>query len=181
LKKLWIALLFSVLLCGCNAANQSSPPTPAPAPAPTLTPMLGTWQFQMKETDNLGVAKGNFSATMISSGCPVIMQGQVCFTSSEQGIAGGFTPGPGEWEYSAAFFLDLGVASTNSNFEVSSGSIMAFYLAECDDGAEDCVAFTGTGTITNGTATGTWECYTQDDTGAGNCETASGTFSGTTQ
>jgi hypothetical protein len=172
------ALLFSALLCGCNAAKQAAS---TPPPTSTLTPVVGTWTINMAEIDDDGYANGSFSTTLIASGCPAstILQGPVCFTSSTQGIAGGFTPGQGEWEYSTVFFVDVGVPSTNGDFEVPANSQMALYLAECNSGAEDCAVFSGTGTITNSTVTGTWECNASQ---AGDtCGTAHGTFTGTVQ
>jgi hypothetical protein len=176
MKTPFVALLLSVVLCGCNAAKQS-----ASTPTPTLTPVVGTWTINMAEIDDNGYANGSFSTALIASGCPAssILQGPVCFTSSDNGIAGGFTPGQGEWKYSTVFFVDVGVPSTSGDFEVPANSPMGIYLAECNSGAADCAVFSGTGTITNGTVTGTWEC---NESQAGDtCGTAHGTFTGTVQ
>ncbi len=51
MKKLFIALVFSVLLCGCNAANQSAS-APTTTPAPTTSMATGTWTLNFVEGEN---------------------------------------------------------------------------------------------------------------------------------
>ena len=81
MKKLCIALLLSVVMCGCNATKQAAPtPTPKPTPAPSTSMASGTW------TLNFGEAESGATQEMMI--CPDAGCASGYFGTSNEGLSG---------------------------------------------------------------------------------------------
>src|SRR5271168_3469580 len=160
-----------VFATGCSSTkNAGSGPT---------TSMPGTWTV----TGNLGSQGGGsstYQVSLVSSPCSVTtpvgmfsVQGPVCFTAnnnSGQGSISG-TGIPTSTKSTGQGVL-LGVAA---NPVPANGTFNLIFVA--GDASGVVVEFTGSGTVSNGTMTGTGSCSSSTPV----CQGISGTFSGTLQ
>lgn len=174
-----------LLLTGCSASKQ---PT---STGPNSTSMLaGNWVIEISGTNSSTV-----TAELVASGTPVYdASAQVGLTSCNlswegAGWAGSVT-GP------ACFTAGSPVAQLTSsdvngspvstvallvgvpNNPTPNGAAFQFYYEEVFNGASNGWSIIGNGTITNGVASGTWECDTAVTSA---CTGVSGTFSATQQ
>ena len=165
---IFVLLVFAT---GCSSTkNAGSGPT---------TSMPGTWTV----TGNLGSQGGGsstYQVSLVSSPCSVTtpvgmfsVQGPVCFTAnnnSGQGSISG-TGIPTSTKSTGQGVL-LGVAA---NPVPANGTFNLIFVA--GDASGVVVEFTGSGTVSNGTMTGTGSCSSSTPV----CQGISGTFSGTLQ
>src|SRR5437870_13565387 len=146
-----LILIFLVLVAGCKSAKN--------AESRSGTSMQGTWTV----TGNLGSqgGSGTYQLELVSSPCSVTtpvgvfsVQGPVCFIANNntgQGSISG-TGLPSSSKNTGQGVL-IGVpsnpVSNNATFNL---------LFVAGDAKGEVVEFTGTGTVTNGTMTGTGSC-----------------------
>jgi hypothetical protein len=168
-----LILILTVFAAGCNSATNAGGGS---GTAPQGTTMQGTWTA----TGNLGSQGGpaTYQVKLVSSSCSVTtpvgtfsVQGPVCFTANnnngEGSISGGSTS-----SQSAGQGVLIGVTTnpvpTNAAFNL-------VFVAGAANG--NFVEFSGSGTVGDGTLTGTGSCSSATPV----CQGVSATFSGTQQ
>ena len=160
-----LILILIVFAAGCNSAKNAG--------GGSGTSMQGTWTV----TGNLGSqgGSGTYQLELVSSPCSVTtpvgvfsVQGPVCFIANNntgQGSISG-TGLPSSSKNTGQGVL-IGVpsnpVSNNATFNL---------LFVAGDAKGEVVEFTGTGTVTNGTMTGTGSCSSSTPL----CQGMSGTF-----
>ncbi|HTA48287.1 MAG TPA: hypothetical protein VK930_02450 [Verrucomicrobiae bacterium] len=163
-------LILLIFVVGCSSArNAGSGPT---------TSMAGTWAV----TGNLGSQGGSrtYQVLLVSSPCSVTtpvgmfsVQGPVCFIANNntgQGSLSG-TGLPSTSKNTGQGVL-IGVAA---NPVPANGAFKLVFVA--GDAIGNFIEFTGSGTVSNGTMTGSGSCSASTPM----CQGMSGTFSGTFQ
>jgi hypothetical protein len=205
MKRQGLGLLIVVLgLTGCNAAKQAAS---TPASTPTTSMTAGTWvvtinNFIGARTDTVTVVNLSPNGTLVYDGAgPSIGytscdNGGLTYTVVGQAQSGG-TPvvGPacfvalgGGANATVNGVVDGNITSTNANDEVldfiigvptnptPNGSAFNIQYSE-EEGGNNSWQMDGSGTINNGTATGTWVC----DPSTPACSGITGTFTATQQ
>jgi hypothetical protein len=166
MKKLFavIASLLVLLLSGCGGSGQQSNST-------STTNMQGNWTITATGTSSSSV----FNVTLVSSACTVAtpigtftVVGPACFIADDNTGQGSIS-GTGTFIYPPQGVL-LGVPANPASANAS----IDLLFAEADQFG-DAAVFGGTGTVSNGTITGTWSCNSASPV----CFGLSGTFSGT--
>jgi hypothetical protein len=165
-----LILILIVLASGCNSATHTGN-----GPV-TGTSMVGTWTA----TGNLGSQSGSatYQVKLVSSPCSVTtpvgtfsVQGPACFTannnSGEGSISGGSTSVQG-----AGQGVLIGVATNPTPANAPFNLVFV-----SGDAHGDFVEFTGSGTVGDGTLTGTGACSSSSPL----CQGMTATFSGTEQ
>jgi hypothetical protein len=153
--------------CGSNSSNGSQQ-------ANSTTNIQGTWAITAAES---GGSSSVFNVTLVSSPCSVAtpigtftVQGPSCFIADDNTGQGSIS-GTGSFFYPPQGVL-IGVPANPA----SSSASIDLLFAEADQFG-DAAVFGGTGTVSNGTLTGTWSCNVNSPV----CSGLSGTFSGTQQ
>jgi hypothetical protein len=167
--KRMLILISIVFAVGCSSSNTNNTGS-----AP-VTSMAGAWTV----TGNLGSqgGSGTYQVSLVSSPCSVetavgtfSVQGPVCFiannNSGQGSISGSGLPGTSK---NTGQGVLIGVAS---NPVPANGTFNLLFVVGYANG--DFVEFTGSGTIGNGTMTGTGSCSPNTPL----CQGMSGTFSG---
>jgi hypothetical protein len=162
-------LILLVFAVGCSSNNVGSGAT---------TSMPGTWTV----TGNLASqgSPATYQVSLVSSSCSVTtpvgmfsVQGPVCFTannnSGQGSISGSGLPSTSK---NTGQGVLIGVAA---NPVPANGTFNLLFVA--GDARGNFVEFTGSGTVSKGTMTGTGSCSTSTPL----CQGMSGTFSGTLQ
>lgn len=142
------------------------------------TSMQGTWVV----TGNLGTQSGNetYQVTLVSSPCSVAspvgtfsVQGQVCFTANNNTGQGSIS---GKGLLSNASNTGEGVLiGVAANPVPANGTFNLLFVLGNASGS--FVEFTGSGTVANGTMTGSGSCSASTPL----CQGVTGTFTGTLQ
>lgn len=168
MKRILILALI-VFATGCSSSNNAG--------GGSGTPLPGTWTV----TGNLGSQSGSgtYQVSLVSSPCSVTtpvgmfsVQGPVCFianNNSGQGSISG-TGLPSTSKNTGQGVL-IGVAA---NPVPANGTFNLLFVT--GDASGNFVEFTGSGTVSNGTMTGTGSCSSTPM-----CQGLSGTFTGTLQ
>jgi hypothetical protein len=163
-------LLVGMLLssCGSSSSQQPSPNSNS------TTNIEGSWTITATEA---GGSNSVFNVALVSSACSVgtpigtfTVQGPACFIADDNTGQGSIS-GTGNFIYPPAGVL-LGVPANPASANAS----LDLLFAEGNQFG-DAAVFGGTGTVSNGTITGTWSC----NPGSPVCLGLSGTFSGTQQ
>jgi hypothetical protein len=170
MKRILILILISlVFAAGCSSSKNTGS---------GATSMPGTWTV----TGDLGSqgGSGTYQVSLVSSPCSVTtpvgmfsVHGPVCFIASNntgQGSISG-TGLPSTSKNTGQGVL-IGVAV---NPVLAHGTFNLLFVA--GDASGNFVEFTGSGTVSNGTMTGTGSCSSNTPL----CQGMSGTFSGTLQ
>jgi len=169
MKRILIFILL-VFAAGCSSTKNAG--------SGATTSMPGAWAV----TGNLGSqgGSGTYQVSLVSSPCSVTtpvgmfsVQGPVCFIASNntgQGSISG-TGLPSTSKNTGQGVL-IGVAA---NPVPANGTFNLLFVA--GDASGNFVEFTGGGTVSNGTMTGTGSCSSSTPL----CQGMSGTFSGTFQ
>jgi hypothetical protein len=162
-----ISIFFAI---GCSSAKNTG--------GGPGTSMAGTWTV----TGNLGSQSGSrsYQMALVSSPCSVTtpvgtfsVQGPVCFTANNNTGQGSISgSGIPTSTTSTGQGVLLGVPS---NPVPTNGTVNLVFVA--GDANGNLVEFTGSGTVSNGTMTGTGSCSASTPL----CQGMSGTFSGTLQ
>ena len=164
------ALIVALLAAGCSSSKSSQ--------GGTGTSMLGTWSV----TGNLGTQSGTetYQVVLVSSPCSVVspvgtfsVQGPVCFIANNNSGQGSIS---GKGLLSNASNTGEGVLIGVAANPVAANSTinLLFVLGESNG---TFIEFTGSGTVANGTMTGSGSCSTNTPL----CQGMSATFTGTTQ
>jgi hypothetical protein len=166
MKRILIFILL-IFAAGCSSTKNGA-----------TTSMLGMWTV----TGNLSPqgGSGTYQVSLVSSPCSVTtpvgmfsVQGPVCFIASNntgQGsISGSGLPSTSK---NTGQGVLIGVAA---NPVPANGTFNLLFVA--GDASGNFVEFTGSGTVSNGTMTGTGSCSSSTPL----CQGMSGTFSGTFQ
>jgi len=103
----------------------------------------------------------------------VTATGPVCFTAANSALAS-----LGSLSDSNSLILPLQLVVGVPQNPAPAGSTVSIAFAEDYNGFSDYWVFTGTGTVTKGSISGSWECNAQATI---SCAGMSGTFSGTQQ
>ena len=169
MKRILILTLI-VFAAGCSSSKNAG--------GGATTPLPGTWAV----TGNLGSqgGSGTYQVTLVSSPCSVTtpvgmfsVQGPVCFIANNntgQGsISGSGLPSSSK---NTGQGVLIGVAA---NPVPANGSFNLLFVT--GDAGGNFIEFTGTGTVSNGTMTGSGSCSASTPM----CQGMSGTFSGTFQ
>jgi len=167
-----ISLVFILLIfvVGCSSSKNAGSGTPTPIP--------GTWTV----TGNLGSQSGSssYQVSFVSSPCSVTtpvgmfsVQGPVCFIANNNTGQGSITgTGLRSGSKNTGEGVLIGVAA---NPVPAKGTFNLLFVA--GDASGNMAEFTGSGTVSNGTMTGTGSCSSSTPL----CQGMSGTFSGTLQ
>jgi hypothetical protein len=171
MKRILILILISLVFgAGCSSSKNTG--------SGATTSMPGTWAV----TGNLGSQAGSatYQVSLVSSPCSVTtavgvfsVQGPVCFIASNntgQGSISG-TGLPSASKNTGQGVL-IGVAA---NPVLGHGTFNLLFVA--GDASGNFVEFMGSGTVSDGTMTGTGSCSSSTPL----CQGMSGTFSGTLQ
>ena len=169
MKRILILILI-LFAAGCSSTNSSG--------GGPGTSMQGTWTV----TGNLGTQSGNetYQVTFVSSPCSVIspvgtfsVQGPVCFIANNNTGQGSIS---GQGLLSNASNTGEGVLIGVASNPVPANSTvnLLFVLGEKNG---TFLEFTGSGTVVNGTMTGSGACSPSTPM----CQGMSATFSGTLQ
>ena len=163
-------LMLLVFALGCSSTKNSG--------SGAGTSMLGTWSVTGNLVSQGG--PGTYQVSLVSSPCSVTtpvgifsVQGPVCFIANNntgQGSISG-TGLPSTSKNTGQGVL-IGVAA---NPVPANGAFNVMFVA--GDASGSFVEFTGSGTVSNGTLTGTGSCSSSTPL----CQGLSGTFSGTFQ
>jgi hypothetical protein len=170
-----LVLISIVFAVGCSSTQNSSTQN---AEGGSETSLQGMWTV----TGNLGSLGGShtYQISLVSSPCSVTtpvgnfsVQGPVCFiannNSGQGSISGAGLPSTSK---NTGQGVLIGVAS---NPVPASGGFNLLFVS--GDASGNFVEFTGSGTVANGTMTGTGSCSSSTPL----CQGMSGTFSGTQQ
>ncbi len=161
MKRYAIALLLSVLLCGCNAAKQAGTTTPAPTSA-TLT---GTWTFVFTDTNGYqSTVTSIFTGPSTSQSTPPMIaanSGSVTQTGDRDFVFDGASD---EIQIEAAGDTTtlangeaIGLNASANNTGSDTGNIFDTSSASSGPGATS-------GVYANGVITGTWSyCLARND------------------
>jgi hypothetical protein len=163
-------LTLMVFAVACSSSNHAG--------SGAATSMPGTWTV----TGNLGSqgGSGTYQVALVSSPCSVTtpvgmfsVQGPVCFTANNNNGQGSINGSglPSSSKNTGQGVL-IGVAA---NPVPANGTFNLLFVA--GDASGNFVEFTGSGTVSNGTMTGTGSCSSSTPM----CQGMSGTFSGTFQ
>jgi len=171
MKRILMVILISLVFAtGCGSSKSSG--------SGATTAIPGTWTV----TGNLASqgGSGTYQVLFVSSPCSVTtpvgmfsVQGPVCFIASNNTAQGSIsgTGLPSTAKNTGQGVL-IGVAA---NPVPANGTINVLFVA--GDASGNFVEFTGSGTVSNGTMTGTGSCSASTPL----CQGMSGTFSGTLQ
>ena len=172
-----------VFVAGCNSAKNAGDGS-----APSGTSMVGLWNVTATATSTGSVGSqcsngvcgpGTYQVQLVSSPCSVTtpvgtfsVQGPACFTANNNSAQGNIsgTGLPSSLSNKGQGVL-IGVPS--DPVPVGATLNLVFVAANTSGFAE----FTGSGTVTNGTMTGTGSCSSKTPV----CQGVTGTFSGTKQ
>jgi hypothetical protein len=163
LAVVFASLFVGILLssCGSSSSGQQSNST---------TNIQGNWTITATGTNSSSV----FSVTLVSSPCSVVtpigtftVVGPTCFIADDNTGQGSIS-GTGTFIYPPQGVL-IGVPANPASANAS----IDLLFAEADQFG-DAAVFGGTGTVSNGTITGTWSCNSASPV----CFGLSGTFSG---
>jgi len=162
-----ISIVFAV---GCSSSKKAG--------SGSETSLQGMWTV----TGNLGSlgGSGTYQVSLVSSPCSVTtpvgmfsVQGPVCFTANNNNGQGSISgSGLPSTSKNTGQGVLIGVAA---NPVPANGTFNLLFVA--GDGGGDFVEFTGSGTLVNGTMTGSGSCNASTPM----CQGMSGTFSGTRQ
>lgn len=171
MKRSWLVI---VIVCsvGCSSSNSSK------TTSGSNTSMQGTWNA----TGNLsGSASGSgtYQVSLVPSPCSVTtpvgsfsVQGPVCFIANNNTAQGSIS---GSGLPASSTNNSQGVLiGVSSNPVPGNGTFNLLFVAANNGGL---IQFTGSGTVTNGTMTGTGSCSSSTPV----CQGISSTFSGTLQ
>jgi hypothetical protein len=155
-----LSVVMSLSSCGSSSSGNST----------STTKMQGKWTITATGTSSSSV----FSATLVSSPCSVAtpigtftVVEPVCFIADDNTGQGSIS-GTGTFIYPPQGVL-IGVPANPASGNAS----LELLFAEADQFG-DAAVFGGTGTVSNGTITGTWSCNPSSPA----CLGLSGTFSG---
>lgn len=172
-KSLVVLVLAVIATVGCGGGKTS---TGGNGRNGTPTSIHGTWTIVATE---VGTQNSTFHVTLVSSGCSVAtpigtftVQGPNCFIADDNTGQGSIS-GTGSFIYPPQGVL-IGIAS--SPVPANTSAPIDLLFAEADQFG-DAAVFSGNGTVTNGTMTGTWVCNQNSPV----CGGESGTFTGTQQ
>ncbi len=167
-----LLVILIIFAAGCSSTNSggSGPGTPIP----------GTWtvtgSFSSQGTPNPQSESGPYQVNLVASPCSVTtpvgmfsVQGSVCFIANNNTGQGSIT-GPGIAPKSTGQGLLIGVPS---NPLPAGKTFNLLFVVGNQSG--NFAEFTGSGTVSNGTLTGTGSCSPNTPV----CQGATGTFSGT--
>ena len=169
MKRILILILI-VFAAGCNSTKNSG--------GGSGTSMQGTWTV----TGNLGSqgGPGTYEVALVSSPCSVTtpvgtfsVQGLVCFIANNNAGQGDIT---GTGLPSSSKNTGQGVLIGVSSNPAPAGATFGLVFVAGDKNG-NVVEFTGSGTVANGTMTGTGSCSPSTPM----CQGLSGTFSGNHQ
>jgi hypothetical protein len=170
--KLISILVLIAFAAGCNSAKSTGGGPP--------TSMQGTWNV----TGNVDIAStsgsGTYQVAFVSSPCSVTtpvgtfsVEGPVCFVANNNAGQGSIS---GKGLLSSAKNTGEGVLiGVPSNPVPANATINLLFVVGEQNGT--FIEFTGTGTVANGTMTGTGSCSASTPM----CQGATATFSGTQQ
>jgi hypothetical protein len=170
-----ISILITTLILTLFAAGCSSSKSPASVSG---TSMQGTWSV----TGNLGSQSGNetYQVVLVSSPCSVVspvgtfsVQGPVCFIANNNSGQGSIS---GKGLLSNASNTGEGVLiGVPANPVPANSTINLLFVLGESNGT--FVEFTGSGTVANGTMSGTGSCSANTSL----CQGTTATFTGTLQ
>jgi hypothetical protein len=170
-----ISILITTLILTLFAAGCSSSKSPASVSG---TSMQGTWSV----TGNLGSQSGNetYQVVLVSSPCSVVspvgtfsVQGPVCFVANNNSGQGSIS---GKGLLSNASNTGEGVLiGVPANPVPANSTINLLFVLGESNGT--FVEFTGSGTVANGTMSGTGSCSANTSL----CQGTTATFTGTLQ
>ena len=179
MKRILILSLI-VFAAGCNSSNKTGDPSG--------TSMQGIWTVTATATSTGGVGSqctngvcgpGTYQLTLVSSPCSVTapvgtfsVQGPVCFIANNNSGQGSIS-GTGLSIYASN--TGQGVLIGVPSNPVPPGSTLNLLFVAANNSG--FVEFTGSGTVGNGTMTGTGSCSASTPA----CQGVTGTFSGTLQ
>ena len=164
-----VILILLVFAAGCSSTKNTG--------GGAVTSMPGTWTV----TGNLGSqgGSGTYQVSLVSSPCSVTtpvgmfsVQGPVCFIANNNSGQGSIS-GTGLSIYASN--TGQGVLIGVPSNPVPSGSTLNLLFVAANNSG--FVEFTGSGTVGNGTMTGTGSCSASTPA----CQGVTGTFSGTLQ
>jgi hypothetical protein len=198
-----VCLLFLVVgMLGCNAAKQAGNAAPTGTDIPAGTWVVTINNFIGGETDTVTVVNPYPNGTLVydagppavgytscdndgltyynppqNGGTPVV--GPACFVALGGGCNGGCGPTPQNITSSTTDAEPLNFIIGVPTNPVPNASTFNIQFAEAIDATsgETLWQMDGTGTITNGTASGTWVC----DPSTPECSGITGTFTATQQ
>jgi hypothetical protein len=179
-------ILISILIvvaAGCNSAKNGGGGS-----VPSGTSMQGSWTVTATATSTGSVGSqctngvcgpGTYQVEMVSSPCSVTtpvgtfsVQGPVCFIANNNSGQGNIS---GTGLLSSSSNKGQGVLIGVASEPVPGGATLNLVFVAANNSG--FVEFKGSGTVTNGTMTGTGSCSSNTPV----CEGVSGTFSGTKQ
>jgi hypothetical protein len=179
-----LILISMVFAVGCNNSAKNA----GGGSAASGTSMAGQWSFTATATStgNLGsqctngvCGPGTYQLTLVSSPCSVTtpvgtfsVQGAVCFIANNNSGQGSIS---GTGLPSDVSNIGQGVLIGVPSNPVPSGSTLNLLFVAANNSG--FVEFTGSGTVGNGTMTGTGSCSASTPA----CQGVTGTFSGTLQ
>ena len=170
-----IPILISTVILVLLAAGCSSSKSPASAPG---TSMQGTWSV----TGNLGSQSANqmYQVVLVSSPCSVVspvgtfsVQGPVCFIANNNSGQGSIS-GKGLLSNASNTGEGVLIGVPANPVPYNSAINLVFVLGESNG---TFIEFTGSGTVTSGTMTGSGSCSANTSL----CQGTTATFTGTLQ
>jgi len=160
-----ILVLLIALAIGCSSGQNGA-----------NTSALGSWSIVTTEN---GGSNGTLQVSLVSSACSVstpvgafTVQGPSCFIADDN-TGQGTISGSGNFFYPPQGVL---VGVPYNPIPANNSATVDVLFVEADQFG-DIAVFNGSGTVTNGSLTGTWTCNADSPACAG----LSGTFSGTKQ
>jgi hypothetical protein len=167
MKRIFVLILILISLAFAAACSSSS--KNAGGGSTATTSMAGTWAV----AGSLGSQQGAYQVTLVSSPCSVstpvgtfAVQGPVCFIANNNSGQGAIT-GTGSTETGNGVLVGV-----SANPVPAAGTFSLVFVSADSHG--NIAEFTGNGTVTNGTLTGTGACSSSTPI----CQGLSGTFSG---
>ena len=166
-----VILIFVVFAAGCGSSKNSGG---------LGTSMQGMWTVTGNVSSQQGGGSGTYQVALVSSPCSVTspvgtftVDGPVCFIANNNSGQGSIS---GKGLLSSAKNTGEGILiGVPSNPVPANATINLLFVL--GDANGNVVEFTGSGTVTNGTMTGTGSCSTNTSV----CQGMSATFSGTEQ
>ncbi len=170
MKRLFILILI-VFAAGCSSSKNSGA---------SGTSMQGMWTVTGNVSSQQGGGSATYQVALVSSPCSVTspvgtftVDGPVCFIANNNSGQGSIS---GKGLLSSAKNTGEGILiGVASNPVPANATINLLFVL--GDANGNVVEFTGSGTVTNGTMTGTGSCTTNTPM----CQGMSATFSGTEQ